>query len=35
LEAPWGYSIDVWNVGCMVRSPSFLRPLYGRVTMGL
>lgn len=19
LEAPWTYSVDVWNVGCMVR----------------
>lgn len=19
LEVPWGYSVDIWNVGCMVR----------------
>ena len=19
LEAPWGYKVDIWNVGCMVR----------------
>jgi serine/threonine-protein kinase SRPK3 len=24
LEVPWGYSVDVWNVGCMVRD--FLIP---------
>lgn len=21
LEAPWTYSVDIWNVGCMVRQP--------------
>jgi serine/threonine-protein kinase SRPK3 len=24
LEAPWTYSIDIWNVGCMVRESSSL-----------
>jgi serine/threonine-protein kinase SRPK3 len=28
LEAPWGYSVDVWNVGCMVRDSSLSRLLY-------
>lgn len=24
LEAPWKYSVDIWNVGCVVRKPIFL-----------
>lgn len=24
LEVPWGYNVDVWNVGCMVSSFLFL-----------
>jgi serine/threonine-protein kinase SRPK3 len=26
LEAPWTYSVDIWNVGCMVREPPSLSP---------
>lgn len=22
LKAPWGYSVDIWNVGCLVRVPN-------------
>lgn len=21
LQAPWSYSVDIWNVGCVVRKP--------------
>jgi serine/threonine-protein kinase SRPK3 len=24
LEAPWTYSVDIWNVGCMVRHTAWL-----------
>jgi len=26
LEALWGYSVDIWNVGCMVSRSSFAPP---------
>ncbi|KAJ6007085.1 hypothetical protein N7522_005436 [Penicillium canescens] len=24
LQAPWSYSVDIWNVGCVVRKPILL-----------
>lgn len=40
LEAPWGYSVDVWNVGCMVSRSALLflcidlrKPKFDRLTM--
>lgn len=27
LEVPWTYSVDIWNVGCVVRRPMFLMKL--------
>lgn len=28
LEAPWTYSIDIWNAGCMVRPQAMSHLLY-------
>lgn len=27
--APWSYSADIWNVGCMVRQQSLTMPYHG------
>lgn len=29
LGAPWSYSADIWNVGCMVRQQSLTVPYHG------
>lgn len=29
LGAPWSYSADIWNVGCMVRQKSLTVPYHG------
>jgi serine/threonine-protein kinase SRPK3 len=35
LEAPWGYSVDIWNVGCMVSTslPPSIYPSIARVAI--
>jgi serine/threonine protein kinase len=29
FEAPWSYSADIWNVGCMVRQQPLTVPYHG------
>jgi serine/threonine-protein kinase SRPK3 len=33
LQAPWSYSVDIWNVGCVVRKPILLIKNVSRLTL--
>lgn len=33
LQAPWSYSVDIWNVGCVVRKPILLIQKVSRLTL--
>lgn len=33
LQAPWSYSVDIWNVGCVVKKPILLIQKVPRLTL--